>query len=625
MSAQSSYHRNSRSDLYSTILKSELSNKRSMPNNIRLSPEVTVGYSPPIPNTAPHVSNEPIHRITRPVSEIIKPDSFISPETKALDQWYEDLQHYESSLESMASVSLDPKYKEEIQHVDQWFCYLNEAERTATIYTLLQHSTQVQIRFFITVLQQLGKKDLLAAILSPAHPEKDMQNQLTGAMAKAEIEASQKLLSALPHQPPMNRTNVGRRNHIDRHSFALGDTEEYDRLFSGILSGTPDFLRPSSASFILDDKTLLPQPTQLQKPQRTIFDRTVSPRPKSVIEGDLSSIFNKDWAYHTNTTNISTNGTTSGFGHRQKQQDQAINRPKSADITQWSFSLNSSMSSKSSRDDPLSSPWTTFTEDVDRSTSPIDPSLNRISSKWNINNTSLLSNGRGMSLNEDTTGFRYTARRDIPPTVVMEADHNEPITHTKLLHPTFDNTNPAIFASGNDSPYSPYIIQPQHHSRPTSPIPSHSNSKNLMTTLTKNNRSSGGHYGQFLNPNDSVGCEAEYGYVSDHSDTSNRSMGSPNQRKKGHYAYSPNHRIKDKKNSSDVVDMSVLEDIPTWLRSLRLHKYNTNFESMKWQDMLRLDDQALSNKGVAALGARRKLLKVFEQVKSHCQINNIPY
>ena len=89
-----------------------------------------------------------------------------------MDKWFEDLQHYESSLESMASANVDPTYKEEVQHVDQWFRYLNEAERTATIYTLLQHSTQVQIRFFSAVLQQMSQTDPLGALLSPAHPEK---------------------------------------------------------------------------------------------------------------------------------------------------------------------------------------------------------------------------------------------------------------------------------------------------------------------------------------------------------------------------------------------------------------------------------------------------------------------
>lgn len=42
---------------------------------------------------------------------------------------------------------------------------------------------------------------------------------------------------------------------------------------------------------------------------------------------------------------------------------------------------------------------------------------------------------------------------------------------------------------------------------------------------------------------------------------------------------------------------------------------------MKWQDMLKLDDEALLAKGVAALGARRKLLKVFDQIKAHCEAN----
>ncbi|KAH9038819.1 hypothetical protein EDB84DRAFT_1268285, partial [Lactarius hengduanensis] len=55
------------------------------------------------------------------------------------------------------------------------FKVLSEAERTATIYSLLQHSTRVQIRFFITVLQQMARPDPMTALLStmpgfpPAH------------------------------------------------------------------------------------------------------------------------------------------------------------------------------------------------------------------------------------------------------------------------------------------------------------------------------------------------------------------------------------------------------------------------------------------------------------------------
>ena len=59
----------------------------------------------------------------------------------------------------MANASLD--MKEELGAVEQWFRVLTEAERTAALYSLLQQATQVQIRFFLTVLQQMASKHLL--------------------------------------------------------------------------------------------------------------------------------------------------------------------------------------------------------------------------------------------------------------------------------------------------------------------------------------------------------------------------------------------------------------------------------------------------------------------------------
>jgi hypothetical protein len=67
-----------------------------------------------------------------------------------------------------------------------------------------------------------------------------------------------------------------------------------------------------------------------------------------------------------------------------------------------------------------------------------------------------------------------------------------------------------------------------------------------------------------------------------------------------------------------------LLDIPAWFRSLRLHKYNSIFEPMKWQDIIKLTDEELTEKGVAALGARRKMLKVFENIRQHCEENVSP-
>jgi len=62
-------------------------------------------------------------------------------------------------------------------------------------------------------------------------------------------------------------------------------------------------------------------------------------------------------------------------------------------------------------------------------------------------------------------------------------------------------------------------------------------------------------------------------------------------------------------------DPEMLNDIPAWLRGLRLHKYTQCFEGMTWEEIVVLDDSALEAKGVAALGARRRLLRTFEHVR----------
>ncbi|KAI9145582.1 hypothetical protein BKA69DRAFT_444902 [Paraphysoderma sedebokerense] len=63
------------------------------------------------------------------------------------------------------------------------------------------------------------------------------------------------------------------------------------------------------------------------------------------------------------------------------------------------------------------------------------------------------------------------------------------------------------------------------------------------------------------------------------------------------------------------IDFEILEDIPRWLKSLRLHKYTPNLEHMKWRRIIELTDEDLSTLGVSALGARTKFLKIFSQIK----------
>lgn len=97
------------------------------------------------------------------------------------------------------------------------------------------------------------------------------------------------------------------------------------------------------------------------------------------------------------------------------------------------------------------------------------------------------------------------------------------------------------------------------------------------------------------------GTQGHEGYLSDHSEMTR--------------GRSPRGRRGSSKPPEDPTDPSLLQDIPSWLRSLRLHKYTDNLKDMNWTELIELDDKALEDRGVNALGARRKMLKVFEQVK----------
>lgn len=87
---------------------------------------------------------------------------------RAAQQWIADIDQYEATLEEMAAATLDQDFKDELSAIEQWFRVLSEAERTAALYALLQQTTQVQIRFFIQVLQQMAKSHPMSGVLSPA-------------------------------------------------------------------------------------------------------------------------------------------------------------------------------------------------------------------------------------------------------------------------------------------------------------------------------------------------------------------------------------------------------------------------------------------------------------------------
>lgn len=113
-------------------------------------------------------------RSIRPASEVFFNQQSQSQNTedaldRAAQQWLADIDQYENTLEEMAAATLDQDFKDELSAIEQWFRVLSEAERTAALYALLQQTTQVQIRFFIQVLQQMSKSHPMSGLLSPAN------------------------------------------------------------------------------------------------------------------------------------------------------------------------------------------------------------------------------------------------------------------------------------------------------------------------------------------------------------------------------------------------------------------------------------------------------------------------
>lgn len=93
-----------------------------------------------------------------------------------------------------------------------------------------------------------------------------------------------------------------------------------------------------------------------------------------------------------------------------------------------------------------------------------------------------------------------------------------------------------------------------------------------------------------------LGSFGSEGYLSDHGDMQR--------------GRSPRGRRGSSKPPEDPTDPKLLEDIPNWLRSLRLHKYTDNLKDLKWDELVQLDEKGLEARGVNALGARNKMLKV---------------
>ncbi|KAG2102274.1 uncharacterized protein F5147DRAFT_655108 [Suillus discolor] len=583
----------------------------------------------------------------RPTSELLgSATMFQTPESEAIDQWFENLQNYEETLEEMAAASLDVNFKEELSAIEQWFKVLSEAERTAALYSLLQQSTQVQIRFFITVLQQMARSDPMTALLSPAIGG-SMQSQMEAKLAQMTLK-SPALKSPMPASP---RVFSGSQN---RQSLALDTTS------SGFLS--PDSAAMGSGSDAA--ATLAHQRAKLKA-------SNAAHRISAPILASGGSDSRTSWG--SALSQVAEQNINSPAQEIVVPSVSNSSRPKS---TEFSGSLGTPRAGIEALSPMVGDSWASnvntplipmFSKDTH---SHIDAAAAKLSD-WNA--------GTRVPLMADPKSFRRPSRgngsANAPaPETNVQANNNIYDNEGNLIsqQPSGQRRNVSQGSNANNAQLN-LGQQPSNWNNSRSPAlpqsnrfggeevngslnglgmngfnmgglgspglgmgmpsagllagmnPMQMNMLNLQAQMSAMGMGSMTPEAQLLAaqmaagfPQNWLGIQqaAAMQQNSSSNNSNSRSRGggrSPGLPKTG--SSGGNSAGSAAKKDEEEVDPALLHDIPAWLRSLRLHKYTPNFEKMKWQDMVVLDEAGLEAKGVAALGARRKMLKTFEAVR----------
>jgi len=574
---------------------------------------------------------------------------FQTPEAEAIDQWFENLQNYEATLEEMAAASLDVNFKEELSAIEQWFKVLSEAERTAALYSLLQHSTQVQIRFFITVLQQMARSDPMTALLSPAMGG-SMQNQMESKLAQLNLK-SPGLKSTMPSSPSTRNFSVP--SNPNRQSLTL------DAVSSN------NFLSPDTATMAspggLDAATTLAQqraklkasnaahrisapvlasgagenratwgsqlgqvaeqsnntntqelvvPPNSARPKSTEFSGTVGSPRTGGPENVLSPIAGDSWASMVNTPLI------------PMFNKEARNPPQNMDAT--ASKLND-WSGNGSRV-PLMDDAKKF----------------RRVSKNNAENTGGTQQNGGVYDNDGNLVLQGSGpggqqqqqqRRNAGGGNAFGGQGGwSGATGQGARSPALSTVSSNRFGSDDGSlggmnglgmngfnmgMGSPGLGMGLPGMGGLNPL-----QMNMLAQMNAMGISGISPEAQLLAAQMAASGFGQNQWMGANQMQGNNGRRGPGSGRTPASAKAPSSSGRSERKDEDEVDPQLLNDVPGWLRSLRLHKYTPNFEGMNWKDMVVMDEAALEAKGVAALGARRKMLKTFETVRAKMGIDS---
>lgn len=533
---------------------------------------------------------------------------------RAAQQWLADIDQYENTLEEMATATLDQDFKDELSAIEQWFRVLSEAERTAALYALLQQTTQVQIRFFIQVLQQMSKSLPMSGVLSPANfGDKDpMTQKLSDAMSK--LGTGENRHSVLGRPPPS--PGAGKRA-------------------SGLDPSTIHRMFPDAAAAIAKQKSEFTEavgvPPASNRNSTVVGDRSSMLAPTISAPEENSKKENAP-ASPWNDGQSAQRPKSSGQQQAQQAQQPAMGQftapPPSAGLRSPRLPLQQDSSNvqtttlntleANSANMPLLSPAYPGGSWASQLSTPMVANFGQQN-----NQADMVANATAMKLAALSTVNNRIQLDDVRKYRRARSSDGHGAANGPLS-PGFPPMSNNILMTNELgqvlTPQQAAALQAQQlaamngrRSRPSSPGIAMQGGMGGM--------------GSFTSPQANGFLAADY----NNQTLLNNGMGALNLNQFGlgggfeqHSGFlgdeinrgrSPRGRRGSSKPPEDPTDPTLLQDIPNWLRSLRLHKYTDNLKDLKWQELVELDDAGLEARGVNALGARRKMLKVFEQVQ----------
>lgn len=332
----------------------------------------------------------------------------------------------------------------------------------------------------------------------------------------------------------------------------------------------------------------------------TTASSTFSPRTSTSERTSLFGAASSDWPFHLardRNSNGSGSSGGSGGGGRNGGGANASNDGNS----EWSFgSLSSSKKWSSRKSD-------TIREDHEEQHHSMLSSMAALEQAQARLRASKAAAAAAASSRHSNNHHHHHSQPSLHVTSSSQSQQQQQSPSAVLATPpppapvaaTTKSTEPIIGNSANSSP------------RMTTPSPA------PPPGLEKKQQQN---FGQFLVPPSDDGNNPGNDYLSDHSDMSNKGeqplTGAARRRKRSSAA----RALKDK-IAAETVDFELMKDVTNWLRSLRLHKYSPAFDGLVWQQVVQMTDEDMLRAGVNTLGARRKLLKVFENVMRHCDEN----